>query len=137
MNSVFPEAQIATGARIVEALLDKYPVTAIIAAPGDEKSAAILRGRYVGGEGDGETRQILSPDEVVADLATHTPVLQADRVLLDRGNQVGIDVDSPEVIDQHTDFETVVAIENPIQQRGLARTKEAGEQGDGHGFPGR
>jgi putative ABC transport system permease protein len=43
-----------------------YPITAVIALPHDDKAAAILRGRYLGGEA--ELQQILAPRDVVAAL---------------------------------------------------------------------
>jgi len=48
--------------------LEDYPITAIVASPNDEKSAALLRGRFVGAEGDPETLQILIPGDVIEDL---------------------------------------------------------------------
>ena len=42
-----------------------YPLTALIALPYDERSGAILRGRFVGGE---QTRQIVVPGDVVEGL---------------------------------------------------------------------
>jgi putative ABC transport system permease protein len=46
----------------------RYPITAVIALPRDEKSAAILRGRFVGAGSDGDMHQILVPGEVIEGL---------------------------------------------------------------------
>ncbi len=43
----------------------KYPITAIIAVPFDDKSGTILRGRYVDRD---ELQQIIKPDEVIDEL---------------------------------------------------------------------
>jgi len=45
-----------------------YPITAIIAVPHDEKSGAILRGRYVSTGAETETQQILVPAEAIEGL---------------------------------------------------------------------
>ncbi len=45
-----------------------YPITAVITLPDDAKSAALLRGRYVGGGDRGEAQQILVPADVIAGL---------------------------------------------------------------------
>ncbi|MGH8614104.1 MAG: ABC transporter permease [Gammaproteobacteria bacterium] len=42
-----------------------YPITAVLAVPPDEKSAAILRGRFLAAE---QTNQIVKPSEVIAGL---------------------------------------------------------------------
>jgi len=45
-----------------------YPITAVIALPDDEKSAALLRGRYIAAGDQGEAQQILVPADVIAGL---------------------------------------------------------------------
>lgn len=45
--------------------LDEYPLTAVIAVPPDQKSSALLQGRF---EGADETDQVVRPDEVMGDL---------------------------------------------------------------------
>jgi putative ABC transport system permease protein len=45
-----------------------YPITAILALPNDEKSGALLRGRYVGAGEAGESQQIVVPGEVIEGL---------------------------------------------------------------------
>jgi putative ABC transport system permease protein len=47
---------------------EDYPITAVIALPDDEKSAALLRGRYIAAGDQGEAQQILVPAEVIAGL---------------------------------------------------------------------
>jgi putative ABC transport system permease protein len=42
-----------------------YPISAVIALPHDDKTNALLRGRYVGADKDGELQQILVPGEVI------------------------------------------------------------------------
>ncbi len=45
-----------------------YPITAVIALPNDEKSGAILRGRYIRAGAESETQQILVPGTVIEGL---------------------------------------------------------------------
>jgi putative ABC transport system permease protein len=45
-----------------------YPITAVIALPHDEKSGAILRGRYIRAGAEAETQQILVPGSVIEGL---------------------------------------------------------------------
>ncbi len=45
-----------------------YPITAVIALPNDEKSGAILRGRYIRAGAEPETQQILVPGTVIEGL---------------------------------------------------------------------
>jgi putative ABC transport system permease protein len=47
---------------------EDYPITAVIALPEDDKSAALLRGRYIAGGDQGAAQQILVPAEVIAGL---------------------------------------------------------------------
>lgn len=54
---------------------DAYPVSAIIAVPSDEKSAVLLRGRFV----DDATRQLLRPAQVVESL--NDQIFRFERVL--------------------------------------------------------
>ena len=56
---------------------------------------------------------------------------------LDNNDEVGIDVDRAEIIHEHRDAEAVIAVEDAVEQRGLSRAKEAGEDRDGNGLPGR
>ncbi len=46
----------------------QYPITAVIALPHDEKSGALLRGRYVPAGAEPETQQILVPGTVIEGL---------------------------------------------------------------------
>jgi putative ABC transport system permease protein len=47
---------------------EDYPITAVIALPNDDKSAALLRGRYIAAGDQGQAQQILVPAEVIAGL---------------------------------------------------------------------
>jgi len=45
-----------------------HPITAVIAVPADEKSGAILRGRYIDPSAQSDTQQVLVPREVIGGL---------------------------------------------------------------------
>ena len=45
-----------------------YPITGVIALPNDDKSGAILRGRYIGADAANENQQIEVPGKVVGEL---------------------------------------------------------------------
>ena len=45
-----------------------YPITAVIAVPRDDKTSAILRGRYIRTASARESQQIIVPDTIVGEL---------------------------------------------------------------------
>ena len=68
-------------------------------------------------------------DQIVADVAADTAVGEIDDIPLafDADNEFGINVDRTEVVHQHRDPKAVIAGENAVQQRRLARAKKASQ----------
>ncbi len=58
------------------------------------------------------------------------PISEANRVLLDAGNELGVDVDGAKVVDQDTHPQTVLPVENAIEQRRFPGTEEASQKRD-------
>jgi hypothetical protein len=70
---------------------------------------------------------------VIPHAATNAAVGEADKVSagFHPDDQVGIDVDRAEVVHQNGDAKSVAAIEDAIEQRGLAGAEKPGEHRDG------
>ena len=77
------------------------------------------------------------PDQVVTDLAAHATVGEIDRVLFDAFHELGVDIDRAEVVDQHTDPQSVLSVENAVQKGRLAGAQEPGQEGDRDGITSR
>ena len=77
-------------------------------------------------------------DQIVANVAADTAIREIDDVPLafDADNELGINVDRTEVVHQYSDAQAVVAVENAVEQRRLARAEKACEhrQGDRRRF---
>src|SRR5208337_2742501 len=73
-------------------------------------------------------------DQVVANLAAHAAVGQADHVVIHPDDEFGVNVDCAEVVDEDAHAQTVVASQDAVQQRRLARAEKPGQDGDRHGF---
>ena len=69
-------------------------------------------------------------EQVIADGAADATIAQVDCLALHADDQLGVDVDRAEVIDQHRDLEAVPAIEDAVEQGGLAGAQKAGDDGD-------
>ncbi len=69
-------------------------------------------------------------NEIVADLAADAAVGEMDGVFLDGVDEVSIDVDRTKIVDQDTDAEAVIAVEDAVEQRGLATAEKTGEERD-------
>jgi hypothetical protein len=69
-------------------------------------------------------------DQVRADAAADAAIGQADHAVPDLGDQLRIDVDGTEVVDQHGNATTVLALQDAVEQRGLSRAEKPGHDGD-------
>ena len=79
---------------------------------------------------------VTAVDQIVADVAADAAVGEADDVpfALDSDDEVGVDVDRAEVVHQDRYAKAVIAGEDAVQQRRLARAEEPRQHGERDGF---
>ena len=66
-------------------------------------------------------------DEVLAQRTAGAAVGQADDVVLDADDQIGVDVHGPEVIHQHRNVARMIPLQDVIDKGGLAGAQEPGK----------
>ena len=95
--------------------------------------------RYTAGLDDDVLRRVLPLQQfqrrfqqVAANRAANAAVRQIDRFTFDTDDQLCVNVDRPKIVHQRRNLQTVIAVQNMVEQRSFARAEKAADNRQWH-----